>query len=111
MKRFGPELFPGGVRARPAPARLRRAALGSLAAVLLGGCAVPPDRTADLDAPVFGSSHPTTFVIAPGSDVVHARDLAAVARVLRRYKTLDAAEKALVRSRVSKRMNALIGLE
>jgi hypothetical protein len=42
---------------------------------------------------------------------MHARDLAQVARVLRRYKELSAAEQALVKSRVAQRLNALISLE
>ena len=70
-----------------------------------------PAAIDDLDAPIFGGSKPTTYVLAPKSDVIHARDLAAVARILRRYKTLDAAERALVRSSVSRRLDALIALE
>jgi hypothetical protein len=106
MKRSGPEITAATRQPRSTFLGLRAFA----AAALLGGCSTAPD-SADLDAPIFGSSHPTTFVVAPGSDVVHARDLAAVARVLRRYKTLDAAEKGLVRARVSKRLNALVGME
>lgn len=80
-------------------------------AAALAGCAAPADRTGDLDAPIFGSAHPTTFVISPESGTVHARDLATVARVLRRYKTLSAAEQALVKSSVARRLNALVALE
>ncbi len=77
------------------------------------GCRSPRTRLApdDLDAPIFGDSKPTTYVLAPENQTVHARDLATAARILRRYKTLDAAEKALVRSSVSRRLNGLIALE
>lgn len=83
------------------------------AALGLGLVSCAPQRgdTTDLDAPMFGSSRPTTFVVAPADGIVHARDLAKVARVLRRYKTLDAAERALVKSAVGRRLRGLIALE
>ena len=86
---------------------------GLLAALGLGfsSCVTQRGDPTDLDGPMFGSSHPTTFVIAPADGQVHARDLAKVARVLRRYKTLDAAERALVKTAVGKRLQGLIALE
>jgi hypothetical protein len=79
---------------------------------LLGSsCATRPTGSADLDEPVFGSSHPTTYVVVPTSSVIHAGDLAKAARILRRYKTLEAAERALVKSAVAKRLHGLIALE
>ncbi len=97
---------------RPSTRRSRIFAVGLCAAVV-AGCQAPrgPGVDEDLDAPMFGGSRPTTYFIAPTSDVIHARDLAAVARVLRRYKTLDAAERALVRSSVSRRLQGLIAFE
>ena len=92
----------------PAPRRLRLAALVSLG---LAGCQSARQAGEDLDSPMFGGSRPTTFVVAPTSDTVHVRDLATVARILRRYKTLDAAERALVQSSVSRRLQGLIALE
>ncbi|HEV7401497.1 MAG TPA: hypothetical protein VGO11_01170 [Chthoniobacteraceae bacterium] len=94
--------------ARRLPSKLTGcAALG----LLLVSCATRQTASTDLDAPIFGPSHPTTYIVAPTDDVVHARDLAKVARILRRYKTLEAAERALVKSSVAKRLNGLIALE
>ena len=84
-----------------------------MAAVGLGlsSCTTPSGDPTDLDGPVFGASRPTTFVVAPADGRVRAGDLAKVARVLRRYKTLDAAERALVKSAVGKRLQGIIALE
>lgn len=97
---------------RPRTRRTHIFATG-VCAVALAGCQTlqGPGTGEDLDAPIFGESKPTTYIIAPTSDVIHARDLAAVARVLRRYKTLDAAERALVRSSVSRRLQGLVAFE
>jgi hypothetical protein len=84
----------------------------ALALFLLPSCS--PTRTGgdDLDAPIFGSARKTQFVVSPQSgEAIHARDLATVARVLRRYKTLSEAERALVKTKVAARLNALISLE
>jgi hypothetical protein len=67
--------------------------------------------TADLDEPIFGSSHRTVYTLGSTDEVMHARDLAKVARVLRRYKTLEAAERALVKSSVATRLHGLVALE
>jgi hypothetical protein len=85
--------------------------VGGAITLLFASCATRQAPSTDLDEPIFGSSHPTTFVVSPNDGVVHGRDLAKVARVLRRYKTLDAAERALVKSSVAKRLNGLIALE
>lgn len=97
-------------RPSPWPASLRSTLLVAFGAGL-SSCATRPGDPTDLDGPIFGSSRPTTFVVAPADGRVHAQDLAKVARVLRRYKTLDAAERALVKTAVGKRLNALIALE
>ena len=85
--------------------------LAALGGLLLTSCATDRTPTADLDEPIFGSSHATTYIVAPTDGQVHVSDLAKVARVLRRYKTLDAREKALVQSSVARRLNGLIALE
>ena len=97
-------------RPSPPPAH-RRLRLASLLALGLAGCQSARQAGDDLDGPMFGGSRPTTYVIAPTSDTVHVRDLATVARILRRYKTLDAAERALVQSSVSRRLQGLIAIE
>ena len=78
---------------------------------MLASCATRQGDPTDLDGPMFGGNGRTDFVIAPEADVVNARDLAKVARVLRKYKTLDAAEQALVKMAVSKRLKGIIALE
>jgi hypothetical protein len=80
-------------------------------AFALASCTTPSGDPTELDQPIFGRSHPTTFVVAPTSETISVRDLATVARVLRRYKTLDAAERALVRSAVAKRLQGMVALE
>lgn len=90
------------------PTRLAGCAAAGL---LLASCASQQTASTDLDAPIFGTSHPTVYHIGTNDDVIHARDLAKVARVLRRYKTLEAAERALVKSSVAKRLHGLIALE
>lgn len=82
----------------------------ALFAVLgIAGCQ-SAQQHGDLDGPIFGKSKPTTFIVST-DDVMHGRDLAKVARIIRRYKTLDEAERALVRDSVSKRLNGIIALE
>lgn len=93
------------------PTESRRLRLAVIVALGLAGCQGARQTGDDLDGPMFGSSRPTTFVVAPTSDTVHVRDLATVARILRRYKTLYAAERALVQSSVSRRLQGLIALE
>ncbi len=83
-------------------------AAGGLLAV---SCSAPKEDPAELDAPIFGSSRPTTYLVAPTDSVLHVRDLARTARILRKYKTMDAAERALVKSAVAKRLHGLIALE
>src|SRR4051812_23120697 len=80
---------------------------------LLGGCVFFAGCASsnDWDQPLFGHSSATSFYLSPRSDVIHARDVAVVARVLRRYKELTAAEQVLVRNAVSQRLDALISLE
>ena len=77
----------------------------------LPGCTTSGPPPADLDEPIFGSSHATTFIVAPEKGNLHAADLATAARILRRYKTLEEAERALVRSAVGQRLQGLIALE
>jgi len=96
------------------PMSCRSFARSSQVAVLglgLASCATQRVTSPDADEPIFGSRHPTTFIVAPLGSRLHARDLVAVARVLRFYKTLDAAERALLKTAVVHRLNALVALE
>lgn len=90
---------------------LFRVGWAAVIAIGLCSCATQTGDPTDLDRPIFGASHPATFIVAPADGRVHATDLAKIARVLRRYKTLDAAERALVKSAVGKRVQGLIALE
>lgn len=79
--------------------------------MLLLGCAGPRSASTDLDGPIFGASKPTVITVAPTDELIHATDLAKVAKVVARYKTLDQAERALVKSAVAKRLHGLVALE
>ncbi len=94
---------------RPHRARLLAGSAALLS--LVASCATRPATSTDLDEPLFGSSDPTTYIVAPATGAIHVQDLAKVARILRRYKTLEAAERALVKSSVAKRLDGLIALE
>jgi len=81
--------------------------------LLLAGCAAGPmtgDPT-DLDQPMFGRNQDTTYFMQPSSGQVKVRDLAAIARVIRRYKTLEAAEKELIKLAVRRKIDGMIALE
>lgn len=80
-------------------------------ALVLAGCESPDGSSADEFGAALGDSGETRFVISLKEGQAHARDLAGVARVLRRYKRLDAAEQALIRSRVAQRLDGLVALE
>jgi hypothetical protein len=85
----------------------------SLTAVLISGCTPSPmsgDPT-ELDQPMFGRNQDTTYFMQPKSGQVKVRDLAAIARVIRRYKTLEAAEKELIKLAVKRKIDGLIALE
>ena len=82
-------------------------------AVLLSGCA-PGPRTGDptyKDQPMFGRNHDTSYFLNTPSGKVKVRDLAAIAHVLRRYKTLAAAEKALIYLAVKRKIDGMISME
>lgn len=80
--------------------------------VLLGSCTVPVvNDPTELDQPMFGKNQDTTYFMQPGNGQVKVRDLAAIARVIRKYKTLEAAEKELIRLAVKRKIDGLIALE
>jgi len=105
MKNRPPPCHPSARRLQPGLARVT--AIG----FLLASCATRQTASTNLDEPIFGSSPPITYVVAPTDAVVDVEDLAKVARVLRRYKTLEAGERALVKSSVAKRLHGLIAQE
>jgi hypothetical protein len=84
-----------------------------LSGLMLSGCATGPttgDPT-ELDQPVFGRNTDTTFFMNTPTGQMKLRDVAAIARVLRRYKTLEAAEKALIKLAVERKIDGMISLE
>src|SRR5947208_2593010 len=87
-----------------------RARRGAAIAVpfFLAACAGgPPGDTTELDQPLFGSNRETRFAMTTPTGQLKLRDIAAVAKVIRKYKTLEAAEKALVEVAVRKHIDAL----
>jgi len=84
-------------------------------AVVLSGCAAGPsgDPT-QLDQPLLGSQGgggETQFYMRTQGNEVKLEDVVAMAKVLRRYKTLDAAEKKLVELAVQRNIQGMIALE
>lgn len=78
----------------------------------LAGCQTAPvgDPT-DLDGPMFGSRKETNFYMMPEKGDLRLRDIATVARVIRKHRTLAAAEKELLRRSAQMQFNGLIALE
>lgn len=84
-----------------------------LSVLLLSSCVSNPTSgdPSDLDQPMFGSNKDTTYFMAPRGGALKVRDLAAIARVIRRYKTLEAAEKELIKLAVRRKIDGMIALE
>ena len=78
----------------------------------LAGCQTAPvgDPT-DLDGPMLGSRKETNFYMMPEKGDLRLRDIATVARVIRKHRTLAAAEKELLRRSAQMQFNGLIALE
>jgi hypothetical protein len=80
-----------------------------IAMVTLSGCSTPSDP-AELDRPLFGGEE-TRFVMQPGSGELRLRDAVAIAKVLRKYRDITAAEKALIKLAVRRHIDGLVALE
>lgn len=79
---------------------------------LLAGCSSPrPADPTELAQPLLGSNRETRFYLTTGPGSLDVRDVVAVAKVLRRYKTLDGAEKALVRLAAERNLRGIVALE
>jgi hypothetical protein len=80
--------------------------------VLLGmtACNAPVDSTY-LDQPLVHDMDETKFVVSPRSGRIKLGDVVDIAKVLRRYRDLDAAEKALVKLAVRRHFDGLIAME
>lgn len=78
----------------------------------LAGCETAPtgDPT-DLDGPMFGAKKDTSFYMMPETGDLRLRDVATVARIIRKHRTLAAAEKELIRRSAQMKFNGLITLE
>lgn len=80
--------------------------------LMLAGCETTPsgDPT-DLDGPIFGGRKETQFYMMPEKGDLRLRDIAVVARVLRKHRTLAAAEKELIRRSAQLQFSGLVALE
>lgn len=80
--------------------------------LVLAGCETTPtgDPT-DLDGPIFGGRKETQFYMMPEKGELRLRDVAVVARVLRKHRTLAAAEKELIRRSAQLQFSGLVALE
>ncbi len=75
----------------------------------LASCTAPLDTT-ELDLPL-STRGATTFALSPSSGEIKIRDAVAIAKVIRRYRDLDAAEKALIKLAVRRHFDGLVALE
>lgn len=81
-------------------------------ALVLAGCqTVPTGDPTDLDGPIFGGRKETSFYMMPEKGDLRLRDIAVVARVLRKHRTLAAAEKELIRRSAQMQFSGLVALE
>jgi len=89
-----------------------RRLLSLLVLLTLAGCQTAPmvDPT-ELDGPIFGARKDTSFYMMPETGDLRLRDIATVARVIRKHRTLAAAEKELLRRSAQLQFNGLIALE
>ncbi len=89
-----------------------RRSLSLLVLLALAGCQTAPvgDPT-ELDGPMFGAKKETSFYMMPETGNLRLRDIATVARVIRKHRTLAAAEKELLRRSAQMQFNGLIALE
>ena len=78
--------------------------------LILSSCTAPLDTT-ELDHPMGSSTGEVKFIMSPESGELKIRDAVAIAKVLRRYRDLDAAEKALVKLAVRRKFDGLVALE
>lgn len=86
---------------------------GVSAALLLSGCAttgVVTDTT-DLDGPVFGKKDETKFVAGTDGGAVGLKDLAKVAKTIRKYKNLNADEREIIRRVAALKLEGLVAAE
>ena len=90
--------------------RLSLPLLSSTAILVLSGCFAPVDTT-DLDRPLLKPGEETKFALSLPTGDVKIRDAVAVAKVLRRYRDLTAAEKALVKLAVRRHFDGVVALE
>lgn len=88
------------------PPSMRPLALGLLA-FTLSACTTDRTPPEHLDDPYFKSPTPTPIIVRSDGGPIHIGDLAKAARIVRRYKTLAAAERALVKLAVSRRLEFL----
>ena len=89
-----------------------RLSIALLLLLALTGCeTVPVGDPTELDGPMFGGKKDTNFYMMPETGTLRLRDVATVARVIRKYKTLAAAEKELLRRSAQMQFNGLITLE
>ncbi len=85
--------------------------LMAAALLVLPACTAPTVDTTELDQPLHRGTGETRVIISPSSGVIKIRDAVAIAKVLRRYRDLDAAEKELVKLAVRRHFDGLVALE
>lgn len=90
---------------------MRRPPLLLLLLALAGCQTAPVGDPTELDGPMFGSRKETSFYMMPEKGDLRLRDIATVARVIRKHRTLAAAEKELLRRSAQMQFNGLIALE
>jgi len=82
-----------------------------LIAATLSSCDTSQLAEGELDQPLFGRVKETTVIMATPSGRLNIRDAVAVAKVIRKHKNLQAAEKDLIALSMRRKLDMLVALE
>jgi hypothetical protein len=65
----------------------------------------------EFDGPLLGKREETRFYVQPEEGQMRLRDVVVIAKVLRKHRTLEAAERELIRRSAQLQFSGLVGLE
>jgi hypothetical protein len=93
--------------------RVPKSGLSLVAVVgLMASCQQDPMRDpTELDGPLLGHREETRFYVQPEDGQMRLRDVVVIAKVLRKHRSLEAAERELIRRAAQLQFSGLVGLE
>lgn len=78
----------------------------------MSSCQQNPQRDpTELDGPLLGHREETRFYVQPEEGQMRLHDVVVIAKVLRKHRTLEAAERELIRRTAQLQFSGLVGLE